>query len=126
MLLQGYDPKYLCAYIDPGHMTVEGGLSGWKMGMDLLQEQIKMVAVKDFTWFHKKDEKTGQKKWWVQTIPLSEGLVPWPEVFQYLYKIGFNGPVSVHSEYDHYNSEQLLHQTREDLKYLKNILEKIK
>jgi len=124
MLLQDYDPNYICAYIDPGHMCVEGGLSGWKIGMDLLQEHIRMVAVKDFAWFREKDVKTGQMKWKARTVPLGEGLVPWFEVFSFLHKIGFNGPVSVHSEYD-LKFEELIRQTREDLNYLRNILMKI-
>jgi len=124
MLLHNFDPDYLCAYIDPGHMAVEGGLSGWKMGMDMLQEHIKMMAVKNFGWFQERDDKTGQKKWRAHTVPLSEGIIPWPEVFQYLHKIGFDGPVSVHSEYEHLNFENLICQTREDLAYLKGVLER--
>jgi len=126
MLLQDFDPDYLCAYIDPGHMAVEGGLSGWKIGIDLLQEHIRMVAVKNLGWFQERDEKTGQKRWKTRTVPLSEGLVPWPEVLGYLHNIGFGGPVSVHSEYEHLNFENLIRQTREDLAYIKGILEKIR
>jgi len=122
MLLQDFDPAYLCAYIDPGHMAVEGGLSGWKIGIDLLQEHIRMVAVKDFGWFQEKSEKESRKKWKVKTVPLSEGLVPWPEVFMYLRRIDFDGPVSVHSEYDNVNLGELIRRTKEDLEYLRKIL----
>ena len=124
MLLQDYDPEHLCAYIDPGHMAVEGGLSGWNMGMDLLQEHIRMVAVKDFGWFHEKDE-TGKWRWSARILPLSEGLVPWAEVFTYLQKIGFDGPVSFHSEYHDVSLEELILQTKEDLRYAKQILAEI-
>ncbi len=126
VLLQDFDPAYVCAYIDPGHMAVEGGLSGWKMGMDLLQGHIRMVAVKDFGWYQEKDEKTGQKRWTVQTVPLSEGLVPWPEVFTYLRKIGFDGPVSIHSEYPKVNLEELVRRTEKDLDYLRKVLKSIR
>jgi len=124
MLLQDYDPERLCAYIDLGHMAVEGGLSGWKMGMDLLQEHIGMVAVKDFGWFHEKDE-TGERRWRARIVPLSEGLVPWSEVFTYLQKTGFDGPVSFHSEYDDVTLEELIRRTRQDLQYAKQILSEI-
>lgn len=124
MLLQDYDPEHLCAYIDPGHMAVEGGLSGWKMGMDLLQEHIRMVAVKDFGWFQEKDE-TGEWNWKARILPLSEGLVPWTEVFTYLQKIDFDGPVSFHSEYHDVTLEELIRQTSEDLQYAKQILAKV-
>ncbi len=124
MLLEDYDPEHLCAYIDPGHMAVEGGLSGWKVGMDLLQERIRMVAVKDFGWFHEKD-KTGEWGWRARVVPLSEGLVPWAEVFAYLQKIAFDGPMSLHSEYDDVTLEELIRRTRQDLQYAKRILSEI-
>jgi len=122
MLLQDYDPDYLGAYIDPGHMAVEGSLSGWRMGMDLLSQHIRMVAVKDFGWFQERDEKTGKKRWRLDLVPLGDGLVPWPQVFTYLQQIKFDGPVSVHSEYKNLDLEELIQQTKKDLIYLKNIL----
>jgi len=122
MLLQDYDPDYLGAYIDPGHMTVEGGLSGWRMGMDLLSQHIRMVAVKDFGWFQERDEKTGKKRWRPDLVPLGDGLVPWPQVFTHLREIKFDGPVSVHSEYKNLDLEGLIQQTKKDLDYLKNII----
>lgn len=120
MLLQGYDPTHLGAYIDPGHMAVEGGLTGWRMGMDLLRENTRIVAVKDFGWF-----KGVNKGWGVEIVPLSEGLVPWTEVFQYLRKMEFDGPVSLHSEYEHYKLSELIHQTKNDLEYIRDILNKL-
>ncbi len=125
MLLGDYDPNKLGAYIDPGHMAVEGGLSGWKIGMDLLQEKIRMVAVKDFGWFREIDDKTGQKTWVPRIVPLSEGLVPWQEVFGYLKKIGFDGPISIHSEYENVDIGTLISQTKKDLDYIRRILDKI-
>jgi len=125
LLLRDYDPSCLCAYIDPGHMAVEGGLAGWKIGIDILKEYIRMVAVKDFGWFKMRDPKTGESKWRVRTVPLSEGLVPWTEVFRYLKQIGFDGPVSVHSEYDDVDLRGLISRTKADLQYLKEVLKKI-
>jgi len=125
LLLRDYDPKYLCAYIDPGHMAVEGGLSGWKIGMDLLREHIRMAAVKDFGWFREVDPETGEKKWVARIVPLSEGLVPWMEVFSYLKRINFNGPVSLHSEYHDVDLQGLIRRTKADLQYLKGTLKRL-
>jgi len=122
MLLQDHDPRWLGAYIDPGHMAVEGGKSGWKMGIDLLDRYIKLVAIKDFGWFRETDRRTGEKGWVNRLVPLGEGIVPWPEVFRCLREIGFDGCVSVHSEYPDLSLEELLRQTREDLAYLKRVL----
>jgi len=120
-LLEGYDPDLLGAYIDPGHMTIEGGLSGWKMGIDLLSPYITLVAVKDFGWF----KRRGAKNWEFRLIPLSQGMVRWHEVFSCLADIGYNGPVSLHSEYEYMNLNELLHQTQKDLRYVKRVVKEV-
>jgi len=51
LVLKGFDPDLVGAYVDPGHMAVEGGLAGWLMGMDILSRKIRMVSVKDYAWF---------------------------------------------------------------------------
>lgn len=117
MLLDGCDSDYLGVYIDPGHMTVEGGKSVWKIGMDLLSDRIKMVSVKDFGWFTE-----GDKKWKSKLIPLDQGMVRWNEVFTYLNQINFDGCVSVHSEYRGLDIDELIQQTKEDLAYLKEVV----
>jgi len=119
MLLDGFNPKYLGAYIDPGHMAVEGGKSVWKIGMDLLSDKIKMVSIKDFGWFNK-----GDKNWKSELVPLDQGLVRWNEVFKYLKQISFDGCLSVHSEYGGLNIHELIEQTRKDLAYIKEILKR--
>ena len=118
-ILKDFNPDLVGAYIDPGHMAVEGGLGGWLMGMDILAEKIRMVAVKDYGWF-KKDGK-----WIARTVPLGEGLVPWRKVFEILKRIEFKGPVSLHSEYKGMSLEEIIEQTRKDIKYVREILKSI-
>jgi len=96
-------------------VAVEGGVEGWRMGRDILSRKVRRVSGKDDGWFREEGE------WRVRTVPLGEGLVPWRKVFEILGKTGFNGPVSVHSEYDLPLAE-ILKQTQKDVKYLKNIL----
>jgi sugar phosphate isomerase/epimerase len=126
-VLRSFDPQEMGAYIDPGHMAAEGGISCWRQGIDLLQEYISMVAVKSFGWFKSVDENTGEASWHAKLVPLKDGIVPWREVFQLLKRIGFDGPVSVHSEYKGSHSwrdlstEELIEQTRQDLAYLLSV-----
>lgn len=115
LILKGFDPDLVGAYVDPGHMAVEGGLAGWLMGMDILSRSIRIVSVKDYGWF-----KEGGV-WRAKTVPLGEGLVPWKTVFEILGKTGFKGPVSIHSEYDLPLGE-IVRQTRKDVQYLKSVL----
>ena len=125
-LLRGLDPDALGAYIDPGHMTVEGGRSGWKIGMDAVHDRIRMMALKDFGWY--RSEADGQVTWAEKLVPLSEGIVRWDEVFECLGQIGFDGIVSFHSEYQGGHSwrdldtDGVIAQTREDYAYMRSRL----
>ena len=53
-----------------------------------------MVAIKDFFW-----EKSGGK-WEMKMCPLGEGMVRWAEFFGMLAAARFQGPISMHAEYE--------------------------
>jgi sugar phosphate isomerase/epimerase len=61
-------------------------------------------------------------------VPLPEGVVQWREVFHCLKQIGFDGCVSVHSEYQgggswrDLNLEELIEQTKQDVAYLRTVV----
>ncbi|GIX06947.1 MAG: hypothetical protein KatS3mg115_1350 [Candidatus Poribacteria bacterium] len=126
-LLEGRDPRAFGAYVDPGHMTVEGGKSGWKIGMDALKDWIRLVAIKSFAWY-KEDLPDGTARWTAKLYPLRGGIVRWNEVFECLRAIRFDGVISFHSEYQGAGSwkdlsvSELLEQTREDYEYLRPYL----
>ncbi|MEM2848690.1 MAG: sugar phosphate isomerase/epimerase family protein [Candidatus Bathyarchaeia archaeon] len=118
-ILRDFDPDFVGAYVDPGHMVVEGGLAGWIMGMDMLNDKIRIVAVKDFAWV-KKDNS-----WRAEVVPLGEGLVPWRRVFEILKNMDFKGPISIHCEYDGISLGELIERARKDLNYVRGILNSI-
>jgi sugar phosphate isomerase/epimerase len=129
ILLDGFDPEALGAYVDPGHMAVEGGLAGWRQELELLGDRISLVGVKNFAWYHDADPATGAARWHVKVVPLAHGVAPWPEVLANLRQLGYDGYYSVHSEYAGRESWQvldhagLLEQTRRDLAYLRGLQE---
>mgnify|MGYP001119819437 CR=1 FL=1 len=92
-LLKSTNAQWIGSQFDIRHATVEGAKS-WKNDLQLLKEYVKTVVVKDFLW-EKRDNKWRQKN-----VPLGEGMVDFPAFFQALKAIGFNGPISVHYEYD--------------------------
>src|SRR2546422_4865491 len=57
--------------------------------------RLKMVAAKDFYW-----EKTPDKGWQARNCPLGEGMVDWKYFFKAIGRAGFQGPISLHLEYD--------------------------
>lgn len=126
MLLKDRDPSRIAAYFDPGHAAVEGGDGGGRQGLELLGPSIRMVAVKDFGW--KSEPGKLKAKWNSQLVPLREGLVPWPEVFATLKALKFDGPISLHSEYQGSHSwrdlttPELIAQTAADLAFVRELL----
>jgi sugar phosphate isomerase/epimerase len=128
ILLANRDPKAFGAYYDFGHMTLEGGKSGWKIGLDLLSDRLRIVAAKGMGWFCAPGLAGARPEWRDRMVPLRESPVPYEEGFGYLKQIGFGGPVSVHSEYEGDHSwkklslEQIIEQTRVDVAYLKPLI----
>ena len=88
------DPKWAGFYFDPRHAVAEGGVGGWKIATNLVMPRLKMAAVKDFFW-----EKTA-KGWAAQNCPVGEGMVDWKYFMNALAAGGFQGPISLHLEYD--------------------------
>lgn len=88
------DPKWAGFYFDARHAVAEGGVGGWKIATNLVMPRLKMVAAKDFRW-----EKT-QTGWVAKNCPLGEGMVDWQYFVNALAAGGFQGPISLHLEYD--------------------------
>jgi sugar phosphate isomerase/epimerase len=127
-LIKDRDPAAVGAYVDPGHMFVEGGRDGWRLGLDLLHRRIALVAVKDLVWEQVPDEALGKSRWKTRIVPLERGAVPWTDVFAVLKKAKFEGWISMHSEYQGAHSWRdldvpgVIAQTRGDLAYLQRVL----
>jgi sugar phosphate isomerase/epimerase len=127
LVLRGFRPGEVGAYIDPMHMTIEGRRAGWEMGLDLLAPWLALVGVKDFRWSPAGRDAHGQRRWVWEYCPLADGMAPLPEFFADLRRLGYDGTVSLHSEYKGETSfrrlatAELLEQSAADLRYLKRL-----
>lgn len=92
-LLKDLDPRWTGCEYDIRHAVVEGG-NTWPLGMNLLMSHIKCAVIKDFYWGKKKG------KWAPINCPLGEGMVDLQAYFDVLNKARFDGPFSLHFEYD--------------------------
>ena len=88
------DPKSIGYYFDPCHATAEGGEGGWKIDTRMVLPRMQMTAIKDFVW-----EKTNGK-WEMRMCPLGQGMVRWADYFALLAAAKFQGPISMHAEYE--------------------------
>jgi sugar phosphate isomerase/epimerase len=118
-LLSGLSPEAIGFYFDPAQATIEGGNHAWKLGLARLAPRLLMVAIKDFVW-----EKSGGQ-WRTRWVPLGQGMVRWGEFFAMLRKIPFDGPISLHIEYDPGGANKMarfdnsLAAAERDLKFLR-------
>ncbi len=115
-LIRGFDPQFVAAYLDPGHLAVCG--EPVAMALDICGEHLKVVAAKNPRWLAK-DGGGWEADWCL----LSQGLVDWPAAIRSLQGAGFSGPISVHGEYS--SSESLdarLDGVRQDVEFLSPLL----
>jgi len=129
LILKDFDPQTVGAYVDPMHMTVEGGLSGWEMGLDLVAPWVSLVGIKNFHWKPVGRDKQGQMQFRTEYVPLADGQAPLPRFMKRLAELKYDGTVSLHSEYKggssfrKLSSPELLDQSATDLKYLKTLVD---
>jgi sugar phosphate isomerase/epimerase len=112
-MIHDLDPRWTGFYYDPGHAAIEGGLGGHDVSLHLALPRLKMVAVKDFVW---RKEASGWKSVW---CPMGEGAVDWKTALGTLKQANYNGPISVHAEYQ---TKDMVGSLRKDLAFLKTAL----
>jgi sugar phosphate isomerase/epimerase len=93
-VMDSLDPRWAGYYFDVRHAVVEGGDGGWRAALNRVAPRLKMVATKDFYW------EKAPSGWRQRNCPLGEGMVDWKAFFAALAHAGFQGPVSLHLEYD--------------------------
>ena len=129
MLVKDLRPDEIGAYVDPMHMTVEGGIAGWEMGLDLLAPWVALVGVKNFRWVENGRDARGQLRFRTMYTPLADGQAPLPEFVARLKEIEYDGVVSLHSEYKgagkafrDLSTPELLEQSAADLRYFRSLV----
>jgi sugar phosphate isomerase/epimerase len=109
ILFEGVDPRWMGANYDIGHATVEGGYGGWIDSSMLMRNQMKGIALKDFTWMKNAKGETFQDpfdkslgvagRWTPHWCPIGEGMVNFAGFFNIIKANHFSGPVQLHFEY---------------------------
>ncbi|MDP4222200.1 MAG: TIM barrel protein [Bacteroidota bacterium] len=91
-LLHDIPAELIGSQYDVRHATVEGA-SSWILGMRLIADHIRSLAIKDFTWL------TINGKPQAVTVPLGEGMVDWDLYFSTIKELNISGPITLHIEY---------------------------
>lgn len=99
LLLKDFQPTEAGAYVDPMHMSVEGGLSGWEIGLDLVAPWLALVGLKNYRWKETKGGEGQMARYSTEYVPLAEGMAPVDRFAARLQELGYTGIYSFHSEY---------------------------
>lgn len=114
-LLKGFDPRHIGAYLDPGHLVVEG--EEFAVALAILKEYLSIVALKDV--WRRRVEKNGHGAAQNEWVEAGQGMVDWGTVFADLNRSGFAGPLSVHCEF-HCAPEQFLGAVQREVQFFRN------
>lgn len=106
-LIHGFNPQYIGGYLDPGHLQVCG--EPFPFAAAVIADQLKIVALKDFL--------TPSRR----LVPGGEGHVNWDEVFAVLAERSFDGPLTVHTEFELPEGEARLPAVAKEIAYFKNL-----
>lgn len=94
-LIRGFEPQHIGGYADFGHMALDG--EDPALGLAMIGPQLSVAGVKDG--FHAPNPgKIPSFK--PQFANLGEGSVDWIRALKLLENMGFEGPLSVHTEYE--------------------------
>ncbi len=127
-LLNDLPVEYIGSQYDVRHATVEG-TDTWILGMRLISDHIKTLAIKDFTW----GNVNGKPQ--PVIVPLGEGMVDWELFFKTVKDYNITGPITLHIEYDLLNKEEeklslagqqeiLVRKIKKDVAFLNDYLQK--
>ena len=95
-LIKGFDPQHVGAYPDTGHLALDG--EDWDMGFAMVREHLSIVGIKDA---HHAPQSAGQVPPYISRfVKLGSGSVDWHRCLGALRRLGFDGPLSVHTEYN--------------------------
>ena len=95
-LLQGFEPDLVGGYPDVGHMSLDG--EDWAMGFAMLGKYLSVVGAKDA--HHAPNSRGKTPPYIPKFVKLGDGSIDWARCLEALIKLGFDGPISVHTEYD--------------------------
>lgn len=94
-MIDGFDPECIGAYVDAGHLSKEGAEFAFELAM--IKKYLSIIAVKDMSFT--REEINGHGKKVFRCVRAGLGIVDWTAVANDLKRIGFNGPVSIHCEF---------------------------
>lgn len=94
-LIRGFDPKFVGAYPDFGHLVLDG--EDCEMGLAMIRDYLSVVGIKDAAYVPQPEGR--QPRYTPRFVKVGDGCVDWVRALKALRRFGFDGPLAVHTEY---------------------------
>jgi sugar phosphate isomerase/epimerase len=117
-MLRGFDPRYIGAYLDTAHLTTEG--EEFAVAAAVAGDHFSILSVKDMLLL--RGEKNGHGSKFARTVVAGEGMVDWTAVFAELDRIGFDGPLSIHCEFEVPQGEEFVATAAREAAFFRRLL----
>lgn len=119
-LIRGFDPDVIGAYLDPGHMAVEG--EAFDVGAGMVGNHLAIIGAKDV--LQERVDKDGHGAARTTWVKAGEGLVDWTTILEELVRLKFDGPLSVHCEFE-VPAEEFLDAVRREVTFFKTLRDRV-
>lgn len=119
-LIRGFDPQWIGAFLDAGHLRAEG--EEFAVAVAIVKEHLSMVAVKDFLLQRIEKENHGAIKRTV--VEAGQGTCDWTAIFTELKRIDFDGLVSIHCEFE-VEPNEMMDAIRREVAFFTALKEKV-
>lgn len=113
-LVEGFDPKDIGVFADTGHLSVCG--EPIEMALDIVKKYMSVMALKDL--YRQRVMRDGKPAWQVGVARIGEGFVDWRAALKAIDAVGYDGPVSFHSEYGGEPPESVIDLARIDVRFI--------
>lgn len=120
-IVDGFDPQQVGIFADTGHLSIVG--EPYAMAFDIVRDYLSVVAFKDLQ--REKHMAGGKPTWRIGVVPLGTGFGDFPAVVKLLTDMGYQGPISFHSEYSRLPAESVVDQCRIDTRYIQSLVDEV-
>ena len=114
-VVKGFDPQHIGIFADPGHLSICG--EPIEMALNIVKEYLSVLAFKDLV--RQRVIQNGKTSWRTRTVRLGEGFGDWAALMRGLEQVGFDGPISFHSEYSGEPVDTVIDLARTDVRFFK-------
>lgn len=119
-LLEDLDPQYFGAYLDPGHLRVEG--EDFPTAVGMVRPWLSLVALKDVL-IERVEAPNGlhgttRNNWCLA----GQGMVDWQSVFDTLKKANYDGPCTVHCEFKSFHPDNFLADAKREAAFFRHFV----